>query len=76
LIVFRIWLAGETALGLLAQRLFTVSTAFESASVVEVREIAKLYSHVCPPDEMWFEVVVDVRSRAFEGGLVAPGAHA
>jgi hypothetical protein len=73
IIVFRIWLACETALGLLAQRLYTVSTAFTSASVFDVCEVSKIRSFARPQNETWFEVVVDVRIRASDGGLVSPG---
>ena len=38
----------ETALGLLAQRLFTVSTAFADANVVDVREVKRMRWLVCP----------------------------
>ena len=72
-IVFRIWASLETGLGLLAQRVFTVSTAFSSAAVIEVREVSWLHGHTCPADETWFEVVVDVQAGASEGGLVSPG---
>lgn len=74
LIVFRLWLACETSLGLLAQRLFTVSTDFTSATVVNVRETRMRATLVRPHDEVWFEIVVDVCFPASEGGIVAPGA--
>jgi hypothetical protein len=72
-IVFRIWGAFETGLGLLAQRLFTVSTAFSSAIVVEATGVSTVCGHVCPEDETWFEVVVEIQSGAKQGGLVSPG---
>ncbi|MFN0252816.1 MAG: DUF6391 domain-containing protein [Kofleriaceae bacterium] len=75
-IVFRFWLAFETALGLLAQRLFTVSTEFASARVVDVREVLKVRGMARPQDETWFEFVVDVRIASSEGGLVSPGGLA
>jgi hypothetical protein len=72
-IVFRFWLACRTALGLLAQRLFTVSTEFAFAHVTDVREIARAHGMRRPEDETWFEVLVDVRVAATTGGLVSPG---
>jgi hypothetical protein len=73
-IVFRFWLACETALGLLAQRLFTVSTAFESARVVDVRELPKWWKWGADrEDETCFQIIVEFRVAASEGGLVAPG---
>ena len=72
LIVFRIWLACKTSLGLLAQRRFTVSTDFVSATVVHVRETRMCATLVPPHDEVWFEVVLDVRLAASRGSLVAP----
>lgn len=76
LVVFRIWLACETALGLLAQRLYTVSTAFTSATVVDVRAVDKVFAMRRPAHETWFEVVVDYQLAASRGGVVAPGALA
>lgn len=75
-IVFRLWLACETSLGLLAQRLLTVSTAFSSASVVDVRETAWIYGSARPDDKTWFQIIVDVRVDAAKGGLVVPGTLA
>jgi hypothetical protein len=72
-IVFRIWLACETALGLLAQRLFTVSTAFATGAVVDAREVRRVCGRVCPNDESWFEIVIDAPVAPSTGGLVAPG---
>jgi hypothetical protein len=72
-VVFRIWLAWETPLGLLAQRLFTVSTAFSSATVIDVRETSAIGNVARPGDETWFEVVVDARLGASRGGLVSTG---
>jgi len=74
LLVFRLWLACKTSLGLLAQRRFTVSTDFTSATVVNVRETRMRATLVRPHNEVWFEVVVDVVLAASKGGLVAPGA--
>jgi hypothetical protein len=71
-IVFRFWVACETPLGLLAQRLYTVSTAFSSARVVDVREITTPWGRA-RPGETWFEIVLDVQVAASVGGLVAPG---
>jgi hypothetical protein len=42
MVVFRFWLACQTALGLLAQRLFTVSTEFASAAVMDVQHVANV----------------------------------
>jgi hypothetical protein len=75
-IVFRIWLACRTALGLLAQRLFTVSTAFASAGVIDVHQVAKVRGMACPQGETWFEIVVQVQPAASKDGLVSPGALA
>jgi hypothetical protein len=74
LITVRIWLAFQVGLGLLAQRLYTVSTEFSSAVVVDVCEVSRIYNLVCPEDETWFEVVVDIEVAATRGGLVSPGA--
>ena len=76
LIVFRLGIAWAIPLGLLAQRLFTVSTDFTSASVVDSREVARIGRFRRPKDETWFEVIVDIRLRASDGGFVAPGAFA
>ena len=73
-IVFRFWLACETALGLLAQRLFTVSTEFAFADVVDVQEASNVRGMVCPTTETWFEIRVRVQPAASKGGLVSPGA--
>jgi hypothetical protein len=71
-IVFRVWLAFETPLGLMAQRLWTVSTNFTTATVVEV--LART-EHVADGEQRTaFEIVVDIRIAASTGGLVAPGA--
>ena len=75
-LVFRCWLAFETPLSLLAQRLYTVSTAFTSARVVEISEVTNLRGYARPDDETWFEIVVRVQVAASEGGAVAPGALA
>jgi hypothetical protein len=75
-IVFRFWLASKTALGLLAQRLFTVSTDFVSASVIEAQAVTKVRGLVSREGETWFEIVVHVRPSASTGDLVSPGALA
>lgn len=75
-VVFRFWLSFQTALGLLAQRLFTVSTEFASAAVIDVQQVAKVRGLVCPEGETWFEIVVQVQPVASKGGLVSPGALA
>jgi hypothetical protein len=75
-LVFRLWLAFERPLGLLAQRFFTVSTSFSSAAVVDVSEVSKLRGHIRPPNETWFEIVIDVRVAASQGGVVSPGVLA
>jgi hypothetical protein len=75
-VVFRFWLACRTALGLLAQRLLTVSTDFASATVIDVQPVAKVRGIVCPEDETWFEIVVQVQPAPSKGGLVSPGALA
>ena len=73
-IVFRLWLAFVTPLGLLAQRLFTVSTAFTSGNVVDVRSVVNARGLIRPKGETWFEVVVNVSPGASKGAVVAPGA--
>ncbi len=73
LIAFRFWMACETALGLLAQRRFTVSTDFISARVVDVQEVVKVRGMVRPADETWFEVRVEVHGTVTQGGVVSPG---
>jgi hypothetical protein len=73
-ITFRMWLAWETGLGLLAQRLFTVSTDFVSASVAEVREVAIVRNYPRPDNQTWFEVVVHIHVAATHGELITPGA--
>jgi hypothetical protein len=72
-IVLRIWSALETGLGLLAQRWFAVSTAFSSATVIQVLEVSGIHGNVRPEDETWFEVVLEVQLAPTVGGLVAPG---
>jgi len=72
-ITFRMWFAWETALGLLAQRLFTVSTDFVSASVIEVREVAIMRNYPRPDNQTWFEVVVHVQVASTHGELITPG---
>jgi hypothetical protein len=75
-LVFRLWLAFETPLGLVAQRLWTVSTAFSSATVLDVREATQLRGHVRPDDETWFEIIVDIHAQKSAGDramLVEPG---
>src|SRR5262249_2123321 len=62
-IVFRFWLAFDPPLGLVAQGLWTVSTAFSSATVLEVREATRLRGRVRPDDETWFEIVVDIQAQ-------------
>jgi hypothetical protein len=74
-VVFRLWLACNTSLGLLAQRLITVSTEFTAATVVNVHE-AKVHKYRRPDNETWFELFVDVHVDASQGGLVTPGALA
>lgn len=74
LIMFRLWLACKTSLGLVAQRRFTVSTDFTTATVVNVRETRMRATLVRPDNEVWFEVVLDVVPAASKGGLVSPGA--
>jgi hypothetical protein len=68
--------AWETALGLLAQRLFTVSTTFASATVIDVQNVEKVYWIAGPKEETWFEIVVDIQVAATQGGHVTPGALA
>jgi len=75
-ILFRFWLACQTALGLLAQRLFTVSREFASASVLDVREVVKAHGIARPEVETWFEVLVEVKVATSTGGLVSPGTLA
>jgi hypothetical protein len=72
-VAFRFWLACDTALGLVAQRLFTVSVDFATARVILVESHRSLGGRVAPDDETWFAVVVDVQVRATHGGLVSPG---
>jgi len=72
-LAFRLWLACDTALGLLAQRLLTVSVDFAAARVVHVTSRRSVAGHIAPVHETWFEVVVEVEVRATHGGLVAPG---
>jgi hypothetical protein len=69
-LAFRFWLTSSTVLGLLAQRWFTVSTAFSVARVVDVSETSRVLGLVRPDDETWFEVVVEFTVAAAEGGLV------
>jgi hypothetical protein len=71
-IVLRIAVACSTSLGLLAQQWFTVSTAFESARVVQVREIPRRWEYK-RADHVWFEVTIAITLAAREGGVVAPG---
>lgn len=75
-VVFRFWLACHLALGLLAQRLFTVSTEFASAAVVDVQHVTKVRGMTCPEGETWFEILVRVHPASSKGGLVSPGALA
>lgn len=68
-------MASVESLGLLAQRLFTVSTSFRSGHVLVVRSITNARGRYCPRDETWFEVVVDMvpgARAATTGGVVAP----
>lgn len=60
-----LWRALNVNLGLVAQRLFTVSSRFTSARVVDVRLVGTR------KDEVVFEVVLAVHA-ASEGGLVIP----
>jgi Domain of unknown function (DUF6391) len=71
-LAFRLWLTGSTALGLLTQRWFTVSTAFTTASVIRVSDTSCALGHARPDDETWFEVTVEFAIAAKEGGVVAP----
>jgi Domain of unknown function (DUF6391) len=71
-LAFRLWLTSSTALGLLAQRWWTVSTAFTTASVIRVSETSRAVGLARPDDETWFEVVVEFAIAAKQGGLVAP----
>lgn len=74
-LVFRIWLACDTALGLVAQRLFTVSTDFTSGHVVDARVMpgTTWAATLIREGEVGFEVVVDIQLAATRGGLVSPG---
>ena len=72
-LAFRLWLSASRALGLLAQRLFTVSTDFASARVVYVRHVTRTHGMTCPANETWFEVRVDIQLAATRSDLVAPG---
>ena len=73
-VLFRMWLACVIPLCLLAQRLFTVSTAFSAATVVSVHAATHPGGYRRPDDETWFEVVVSITPHASTGGVVAPGA--
>ena len=61
-----IWGALEGPLGLVAQRLFTVSLMSSPAVVASVRSTRV-------SGETHFHVVVDISRRATTGGLVIPG---
>jgi hypothetical protein len=56
-------------LGLVAQRLFTVSTVLSTARVLRVAPVTKLAGRAAPEHETWFEV--DVRAAPTRGGVVA-----
>ncbi|MBX3162813.1 MAG: hypothetical protein KF773_43020 [Deltaproteobacteria bacterium] len=75
LVAVRMWIAWREPLGLLAQRLYTVSTDFGSAEPVAVRALARVGGWEAPSDETWFEVLVRVEPRASAGGAVAPGVE-
>jgi hypothetical protein len=61
-----IWGALEVPLGLVAQRLFTVSPLSSPAAVASVRSFRE-------SGETHFHIVVDIPRRATTGGLVIPG---
>jgi hypothetical protein len=61
----------ETPLGLLAQRLYTVSTSFTSARVADAR-VLRTSNSFFHPEETRVEIVIEVH-HATHGGLVIPG---
>jgi hypothetical protein len=71
IVVFQMWRASVIALGLLAQRLYTVSTGFTAGTVDTVGAVDSVAGWRCPADETWYEVVVHVQLAATRGGLVA-----
>lgn len=75
-IAIRLWAAAVEPLGLVAQRLFTVSTDFAAASVVDVRLVSKAAGRTRPDDKTWFEVVVEITPADAVGGAVTPGVYA
>jgi hypothetical protein len=72
IILFPIWFECEVAFGLLAQQLWTVSTAFTTARLVDVHRLDRVDRVAPPAEEVWFEIVVDIQLAATSGGWVAP----
>ncbi len=72
-LLLRVWLATHGAIGLLSQRLFTVSHQFDSAAVTFVRSINSISGWQRPDSEVWFEVFIELQPSATQGGTVSPG---
>lgn len=61
LIALRVWAAITTPLGLAIQQWLTVTPIFASGSVIGVRRVWASAGLRPPNDEIWVEVVVDIR---------------